>query len=98
MPAQRAVTRSMLLAAPPDRIWPLIATPGGLLRWLGVSGADVPQKVLDIERGRRVRWLWVPDSEGPATTVEIKLDRDGEGTRLTVTEAEVDENLAATPA
>ena len=98
MPAQRAVSRSMLLDVPPDRVWPLIATPGGLLRWLDVSGADLPQKVLDIEVGRRIRWLWIPDPEGPATTVEITLDREGEGTRLTVTEAEVDEDRAATPA
>jgi uncharacterized protein YndB with AHSA1/START domain len=97
-----AVERSVQLGAAPERVWrhlvegDLLSTwmggevsieprPGGAIRMAGNGAAAVWGAVEEIVPRRRIQWCWRTD-DGMPTLVEIELDSEGSGTRLTVRE------------
>lgn len=65
----------------------LDARPGGLARFRPERGPARLGRVDDVREGRRLALTWWPeDVEGAATRVELTLDDQPGGTRLTVVE------------
>ena len=96
------VERSIWLPASPETVWAhltegdlvtdwmggetrLDPKPGGTIRLEPDDGAVVWGTVEVVEPGRRLQWSWRTD-DGLPTEVEIAIESEGEGSRVTVTE------------
>lgn len=66
LPAQYAVSRSVLFASPPEKIWPLIEQPREWARWSVWNQRDPAMKMRysGPERGTGAEWAWESTSEG----------------------------------
>ena len=61
-----SVSRSVLVNAPPDRVYPLIADPRAWARWSEWNRRDPAMHVdySGAESGAGAKWAWKSDSEG----------------------------------
>lgn len=96
------VTRSVDLDAGVEQAWDLVGTTGGLAAWLGhdveadlapggvlslrdADGTPRTGTVTEVRPGEALTFRWA--AEGEESTVTIRVDeRDGGGSRVTVTE------------
>jgi uncharacterized protein YndB with AHSA1/START domain len=70
--------------------------PGAQARFFPDEGPDRVGRVESVRPGRRLVFRWWPEGEADkASEVAYRLDPDGEGTRLTVTERLVPDDAAA---
>src|SRR3954463_10420188 len=98
-----SIERTILIAAPIERVWDIVTTPEHMGRWFGDAGAEREGDVI------KMRWekhgealLRVVRSEAPTdfayrwdanvagigdTLVEFTLVPEGDGTRVTVVES-----------
>jgi uncharacterized protein YndB with AHSA1/START domain len=85
---------SRVVPQPIDKVWQVLTTPAGAEALLG-SGAHLgtkgePWRSSDGSHGvvrsyhpmQQVRLSWHADDNAPATTVDLQLTSEGEGTRL----------------
>jgi uncharacterized protein YndB with AHSA1/START domain len=93
------VRESVLVAAPPERVWSLIAgaeerarwwpyldldaSPGGRMeeRW---DDTRTTGEVLEVDPPRLLRLSWKDDGWPAATEVELRVEPDHDGARVTV--------------
>lgn len=66
LPARQGVQRHRDIAAPPARIWPLIADPKAWRRWAAWNQRDPEMKIAydGAESGAGAKWTWDSKSEG----------------------------------
>jgi uncharacterized protein YndB with AHSA1/START domain len=98
-----SIERTILIAAPIERVWDIVTTPEHMGRWFGDAGAERDGDVI------RMRWeehgeaeLRIVRDEAPTvfayrwdanvggigdTLVEFTLTREGDGTRVRVVES-----------
>jgi uncharacterized protein YndB with AHSA1/START domain len=98
-----SIERGVVLAAPPDKVWEhltdgelvsrwmggsvtLDARVGGSIRMTSPDAPDVWGTIEEVVDGRRLQWSWRTDHGLPAL-VEIELEPEKTGTRLTVRES-----------
>ncbi|MFZ0492935.1 MAG: SRPBCC domain-containing protein [Acidimicrobiia bacterium] len=98
-----AIERDVVLAASPEKVWEHMTDGELVSRWMGgsvtldlrVGGAirmispdapDVWGSIEEVIEGRRLQWSWRTD-DGLPTLVEIELEPEKTGTRLTVRES-----------
>jgi len=88
------VERELLLPATPEEVWESLSEPA----WLGDDAHIDLRPAGDVRAGERtgfVEWadppsgvaFWWSEDDGEATRVEIGLEPEDEGTRVTVTES-----------
>jgi uncharacterized protein YndB with AHSA1/START domain len=89
-----AVERELLLPATPEEVWESLSEPA----WLGEDAQIDLRPSGDVRAGGRtgfVEWadppagvaFWWSEDGGEATRVEIALEPEHDGTRMTVTES-----------
>lgn len=77
------VERTRWYPASAETLWARITAPATLTDWMGPR----PTVVDEIEPGERLVFTRVGDEDGdPASQVEIRLEPEGAGTRVTVVE------------
>jgi len=98
-----AIERDVILAASPERVWEHLTDGELVSRWMGGSvtldvrvggsirmtspaGPDVWGTIEEVVDGRRLQWSWRTDDGLPAL-VEMELEPEKTGTRLTVRES-----------
>ncbi|MBB4014845.1 SRPBCC family protein [Niveibacterium umoris] len=66
LPARYAVSRTVMFASPPEKIWPLIESPREWARWTVWNQRDPAMKMRysGAERGAGAAWAWESHSEG----------------------------------
>ena len=88
------VERELVLPASPEEVWESLTEPG----WLGEDAHIDLRPSGDVRAGERtgfVEWaeppsglaFWWSEGDEEATRVEIALEPEGEGTRVSVTES-----------
>jgi uncharacterized protein YndB with AHSA1/START domain len=75
------VTRETAIDAPADEVWEAVTDPA----WLGGEVDEREGFVEEVEPGERLVFWWAAPGE-ESTRVEIALDEDEHGTRVTVIE------------
>ena len=102
--ADRRIERSIVLPAPPDVVWEALLDEEQLARWFGdlqlephfggaVDFTDDDGRrrrgvVQTVEPGRRLAFRWWGDDDG--SRVELVVDDEDDGSRLTVIETALD--------
>jgi uncharacterized protein YndB with AHSA1/START domain len=69
LPSQFRVERSVLIAAPADKVYPLIASPAEWKRWTAWNRRDPAMRIEygGPAAGAGARWSWRSDTEGNGT-------------------------------
>jgi uncharacterized protein YndB with AHSA1/START domain len=75
------IERSRWYPEPPDVIWGRMV-PATLVDWIGDRNAVVDE-VVD---GELLVFTWEGEGDDPVSQVEIRVEGDGDGTRVTVVE------------
>lgn len=99
----RVVVLSRTYDAPIDDVWDAVSTGERVSRWLGPVRGDLrlggryqiegnaQGEILECEPPRRLKVSWAYGETGPndVSEVEVRLEPDGDGTRLTLEHAAV---------
>jgi uncharacterized protein YndB with AHSA1/START domain len=105
------IERDLVIDAPADEVWRAISDEAMLSEWLAPEveldpreggelhcrtedGESRPGVVRLVEEGERLVFDWCRDGAEPSR-VEFRVEEADEGTRLTVTETELQANAAA---
>jgi len=76
------VQRDRWYGAPPDEMFERLLDPEGLGAWVG----DREFVVDEVVDGERIVFTWDGEGDDPPSQVEIRLEPEDGGTRLTVVE------------
>lgn len=100
---QDDVTRETSVGLPPEAAWEAVIDPDGMADWLGEplelelqpggelrlrlpGGEQRTGWIEEVDPPRRLTFWWAAEGE-EATRVELRLDAEGDGTLLRVTES-----------
>jgi uncharacterized protein YndB with AHSA1/START domain len=106
-----SIERDILIAAPPERVYEIVTQPEHIGRWFGDAGAEregdtitmrweehgsAQLRVVQEEPPHAFAYRWDSLNNVGETLVEFRLEPEGDGTRLKVTESGW-ESLNTTP-